>query len=85
MDPQTKREILLIAFGTAMLEVPVVAIVALAFFGPLNRRNGAGRAVAQSRPIPTRPRRALPCTSRYMTKTVQTPRLNRWKNPRLVN
>jgi len=31
MDPQTKREILLIAIGTAMLEVPVVAIVALAF------------------------------------------------------
>jgi hypothetical protein len=31
MDPQTKREIFLIALGTAMLEVPVVAIVALAF------------------------------------------------------
>jgi hypothetical protein len=29
MDPQTKREIFLIAIGTAMLEVPVVAIVAL--------------------------------------------------------
>jgi hypothetical protein len=31
MDPQTKREIFLIALGTAMLEVPVVAMIALAF------------------------------------------------------
>jgi hypothetical protein len=31
MDPQTKREIWLLALGTAIVEVPVVAIVALAF------------------------------------------------------
>ena len=31
MDPQTKRQIFLIAIGTAMLEVPVVAMIALAF------------------------------------------------------
>jgi hypothetical protein len=30
MDPQTKREIWLLAIGTALIEVPVVAIVALA-------------------------------------------------------
>jgi hypothetical protein len=31
MDKETRHEIFLIAIGTAMLEVPVVAIVALAF------------------------------------------------------
>jgi hypothetical protein len=31
MDKETRHEIFLIALGTAMLEVPVVAMIALAF------------------------------------------------------